>query len=35
MFEQSLFKDNRWQFTSNARGKADTITLQLKDMLGL
>ncbi len=35
MFEQSLFKDSRWQFTSNARGKADTITLQLKDMLGL
>lgn len=35
MFEQSLFKDSRWQFTSNARGKADTVTLQLKDMLGL
>lgn len=35
MFEQSLFKDNRWQFTANARNKADTITLQLKDMLGL
>jgi hypothetical protein len=35
MFEQSLYKDNRWQFTANARNKADTITLQLKDMLGL
>ena len=35
MFEQSLYKDSRWQYTSNARGKADTITLQLKEMLGL
>ena len=35
MFEQSLYKDNRWQYTANARNKADTITLQLKDMLGL
>ena len=35
MFEQGLYKDNRWQFTANARNKADTITLQLKDMLGL
>ncbi len=35
MFEQGLYKDSRWQYTSNARGKADTITLQLKEMLGL
>ena len=35
MFEQSLYKDNRWQYTANARAKADSITLQLKDMLGL
>lgn len=35
MFEQGLYKDSRWQYTSNARSKADTITLQLKEMLGL
>lgn len=35
MFEQSLFKDSRWQYTANARNKADSITMSVGQMLGL
>jgi hypothetical protein len=34
-FEQELFKDSRWQYTSNARQKLDGITLDVMGRFGV
>jgi hypothetical protein len=34
-FEQELFKDSRWQYTSNARQKLDGITIDVMGRFGV
>lgn len=34
-FEQNLYKDSRWQYTANARAKADSVVLDVGRMMGL
>jgi hypothetical protein len=34
-FEQDLYKDSRWQYTANARAKADSILVDVGSRFGV